>query len=262
MSAGAARPRVVAIIQARMASSRLPGKVLEELAGRPVLTWMMTRARRASTVDEVVVATTTDPSDDPIAALCQGQGYPHTRGSMHDVLDRYYQTARQFEAEVIVRLTGDCPLIDPDLINQAVETLLNSDPPYDFVANRLPAERSTPIGLDTEVCTFAALQAAWQHADQPYQREHVMPYLYEQPGRFNTHLIHYQPDYGHLRWTVDTPEDLVLLRRIVDHFEERDDFSWRQVIELFEQHPELAQINAQVQHKGYHDSDERAAGDA
>jgi spore coat polysaccharide biosynthesis protein SpsF len=248
---------ILAIIQARMASSRLPGKVLLDIAGEPMLMRVVERSRRASNLDRVVVATTEDPSDDAVAALCLQRGVPCYRGSMQDVLDRYYQTAKHFGAAVVVRLTADCPLIDPGLIDQAVEELNRTG--ADFVANRLPPpwRRTYPIGLDVEVCTFKALARAWNEADQPQHREHVMPYLYEEEGRFQTVLLHHEPDYGHLRWTVDTQEDLELIRRVYEHFAGQDDFSWLDVLALFQEHPQLAEINAKVKHKTAFDIDER-----
>jgi spore coat polysaccharide biosynthesis protein SpsF len=278
--------KTVAIVQARMASTRLPGKVLLDIAGQPMLVRVVERSRRAQMLDQVVVATTTDPSDDPIAVLCAERGYPCTRGSQHDVLDRYYQAARRYQADIIVRLTADCPVMDPGLIDLTVNGLLGvnryrlNSPSFDFAANRLPPPwgRSYPIGLDIEVCTFAALERAWAEATRPYQREHVMPYLYEdersvhysslQPvpphpqapaGFFRVLHLHHIPDYGALRWTVDTAEDLELVRAIFSRFPGRDDFSWLEVLALFEREPELAALNAGVQHKGYTDVDERQA---
>lgn len=247
----------IAIIQARMESSRLPGKVLLDIAGEPMLARVVERTRRANSLDEVVVATTTHGSDDPVAALCEERGYPCYRGSMHDVLDRYYQVAKQFQAQVIVRITADCPVIDPDLIDEAVAALKEAR--ADFVANRLPPpwRRSYPIGLDIEVCTFQALERAWVEADQPQHREHVMPYLYEVEGRFETLVLHHEPDYGHLRWTVDTLQDLDLIREVFDHFDGREDFTWVEVLDYFERNPQLAEINAQVRHKTVFDVDER-----
>ncbi len=240
-----------------MASSRLPGKILKPLGHLPVLAWMVVRARRARSIDEVVVATTLDPSDDAVAEFCQAQGYAFTRGSMHDVLDRYYQAARAFQAEVIVRLTADCPFIDPAMLDDNLATFFRADPPLDFAANRLPMTRTVPIGLDTEICTFTALERVWREAKEKHQREHVMPYFYENPDKFNIlHILH-EPDYGHLRWTVDTPEDLEMLRRIAAYFEGRDDFSWLEVLTLVQAHPELGEINANVRHKDYREVDER-----
>jgi spore coat polysaccharide biosynthesis protein SpsF len=246
---------IVAIVQARMSSKRLPGKVLLELCGQPMLVRVVERTRRATLVNRVVVATTSDPSDDAIQALCDDHGYPCYRGSMFDVLDRYYQAACIYHAEVIVRITADCPLIDPQVVDHTIRQFLESG--VDFAANRLPPpwKRTFPIGLDTEVCTFDALARAWREAHLPRHREHVMPYLYEEEGRFRSLVIHHEPDYGHLRWTVDTAEDLEFVRRIYAHFNGRDDFSWLEVLALIEQHPELSQINAHVKHKTYQDTE-------
>ncbi len=247
------RRRVVAIIQARMGSTRLPGKVLADIGGQPMLARVVERARRAKTVDEVAVATTTDPADEVVAAMCVEKGYAWVRGHPTDVLDRYYHAARRFQADVIVRLTADCPLIDPEVIDLTVRAFLDADPPVDLVANRLPQGRTFPIGLDTEVCSFTALEEAWTHAKQPHEREHVMPYLYEVPGRFRVVLVNNDKDYGMLRWTVDTADDLELVRAIFARFKGRDDSSWWEVLKLFEQEPSLGEINAGVRHKTHRD---------
>ncbi len=246
-------PRTVAIIQARMSSKRLPGKVLLDICGQPMLVRVVERTRRSKRIDDLVVATTTDPSDDGIQVVCDERGYHCFRGSMLDVLDRYYQAARAYQADVIVRITADCPLIDPQVVDRTLQCFFDSG--VDFAANRLPPpwKRTYPIGLDTEVCTFEALECAWQKANLPHHREHVMPYLYEEEGRFRTLLVNTEPDYGQLRWTVDTAEDLEFVRRVYAHFDGRDDFSWLEVLELLAQHPELNQINIHVKHKTYDD---------
>ncbi len=268
-------PYTVGIIQARMASSRLPGKVLLDIGGQPMLVRVVERTRRAHSLHQVVVATTHEVIDDAIESLCQERGYPCYRGSVHDVLDRYYQAARLYGAEVVVRITADCPLMDAAVVDRTVYAFLGLEMgggpsldsvdlspaalPYDFAANRLPPPwgRTYPIGLDVEVCTFAALELAWHEASLPHQREHVMPFFYENPQRFRLLLVNHDVDYGALRWTVDTAKDLDLLRRIYAHFGGRDDFSWLEVLDLFERQPELRQINAQVAHKHYQAVDER-----
>ncbi len=265
-----------------MTSSRLPGKVLAEIDDRPMLAWVVARTRRAGQVDSVVVATTTDPSDDPIADFCIQQDYPHTRGSVHDVLDRYVQTARAHHADVIVRITADCPLLDPELVDDAVQQLLGESgskaPRFDFVANRLPPPwgRTYPIGLDVEVFTMQALEQAWREAEQKHQREHVTPYFYEgvpaealqfannqvsiavgkSPRGFRVALLHHHADLGHHRWTVDTPQDLKLVRAIVSHFSD-DTFTWQDILSLLDREPALLKINAQIQHKTHLDVDNR-----
>jgi spore coat polysaccharide biosynthesis protein SpsF len=250
--------RIVAIIQGRMSSSRLPGKVLKEIAGKAMLELVVERARLATTIDEVVVATTTEPEDAEIEKFCQEHSIPVYRGSLNDVLDRFYQAAKLYRADAIVRLTADCPLLDPGVVDHTVEVFLQSG--VDFAANRLPPpfKRTYPIGLDTEVCTFAALERAWNEASLPYEREHVMPYLYDVDGRFKIIRVDYDKDYGERRWTVDTPEDLELVRQIFARLAEKNNFTWLDVLAIFEREPQLAQINGQIQHKTFLDVDDRA----
>lgn len=245
--------KTIALIQARMSSTRLPGKVLKRSYGRTMLERMVERVRLSKTLQQVIVATTTDPSDDRIERFCQRQGIPVFRGNLHDVLDRYYQAAREFQADVIVRLTGDCPLIDPVLIDDVVQELI--DKRLDFACNRLPPpfKRTYPIGLDVEACTFSALETAWKQATEKHEREHVLPYLYAVPGRFKISQLNYTEDLGHLRWTLDTPQDLLLLRRIYRQFQGRNDFSWLEVLALYKKNPRLFDINADVKHKTYLD---------
>ncbi len=275
----------IAIIQARMSSSRLPGKVLLDIAGKPMLQHVVERTKRAQTVDSVLVATTSDPSDDPIAAFAAALNVPCYRGSLHDVLDRYYQAAKTHHAEIIVRITADCPLIDPDVIEQTVGLLSSSFilHPSDFSCNRLPPPfaRSYPIGLDVEACTFAALERAWQESTETFHREHVMPFLYENTvfennpqsaipnscfvlrgessRKFKIAQLHHTPNYGNLRWTVDTPEDLTFIRELFAHLKDKPDFTWYDALQIVQQHPELAQINAAVRHKTMTEIDERNA---
>jgi spore coat polysaccharide biosynthesis protein SpsF len=272
--------RTVAIIQARMGSQRLPDKVMLDIAREPMLVHVVERTKQAKTIDQVVIATTNERAEDPIAELCSQRGYACWRGSSFDLLDRYYQAAKQYEAEVIVRITADCPLIDPEIIDKTVNAFLglpephttlisDSDKdtppgskesnPYGFAANRLPPPwgRTYPIGLDTEVCSFQGLEIAWQEALEPHQREHVMPFFYENPERFRSLLVDHEKDYGTLRWTVDTPEDLEVVRRIFAHFKPRTDFSWLEVLDLFQKEPDLAKINEKIHHKHYRQIDER-----
>lgn len=273
-------PRVVAIIQGRMGSSRLPGKILADIAGQPMLARVFIRTSRAVTVTETIFATTTDASDDPVAEYCDWSGIPVRRGSLYDVLDRYYQSAKEAKADVVVRITADCPVIDPGLIDDVVNAVISGQSSvisgqFDFAANRLPPPwgRTYPIGLDTEVCTFAALERAWKEAKEPQHREHVMPYFYEgvklitdnrslstgiSPRGFSIALLHHPTDFGDYRWTVDTPEDLDFMRQVYNRFDGRDDFSWREVLDLVHDEPNLMKINAGVQHKTLKDIDKRA----
>ena len=245
--------RVVAIVQARMGSTRLPGKVLAEIGGVPMLAQVVERARRCREVHEVWVATTAEADDDAIERLCRQRGYPVYRGSTQDVLDRFVQTARLAKADVIVRLTADCPLLDPALVDLTVRTFLDSAPPADLVVNRLPGARTYPIGLDTEVVARAALEQAWREATEPHQREHVLPYLYDPPGRFRVLRLDAEKDYGALRWTVDTPQDLEFVRQVVSRLDRDGEFGWRDVLALVQAEPSLALINADVLHKTHRD---------
>jgi spore coat polysaccharide biosynthesis protein SpsF len=245
-----------------MSSTRLPGKVLKEAGGRVLLDRMVERARRAKTVDRVVVATTTDPSDDAIAAFCTQNQIEFTRGSLNDVLDRYYQAALQYGAGIVVRLTGDCPLVDPMLMDDVVNALITEQ--ADFTCNRLPPPftRTYPIGLDVEAVTFGALERAWREASEKHEREHVMPYLYEVPGRFKVVQLNFTEDLGSLRWTLDTPQDLEFLRAVYASLDNRNDFSWLEVLKLVQEQPELTEINAGVKHKSMYDTDARVGGKA
>jgi spore coat polysaccharide biosynthesis protein SpsF len=267
------KQKVVAIIQGRMGSSRLPGKILADIAGQPMLQRVFIRTSRAATVNETIFATTTDSTDDPVEEYCDFSGIPFTRGSLYDVLDRYYQTAKESKADAVVRITADCPMIDPVLIDDVVNTLLDSE--YDFVCNRLPPpwHRTYPIGLDVEACTFKVLAKAWKEAKEPQHREHAMPYFYEgveltrqsrtletgiSPRGFKVALLHHTTDFGDYRWTVDTPEDLEFMRQVYRRFDGRDDFSWKDVLDLVHNEPQLMEINAGVQHKTLKDIDKRA----
>ena len=259
-----------------MSSSRLPGKILADIAGQPMLQRVFIRTSRAASVSQTLFATTTDPSDDPVAEYCDFSGIPFTRGSQFDVLDRYYQGAKQAKADVVVRITADCPVIDPELIDEVVKTLLETgDWRFDFVCNRLPPpyHRTYPIGLDIEACTFKVLEQAWKKAKEPQHREHVMPYFYEgvelsvvsrqlsegiSPRGFRIALLNHTTDFGDYRWTVDTPEDLEFMRQVYSHFDGRDDFTWKEVLELVHNEPELMKINSGVQHKTLKDVDKRA----
>ena len=265
--------RVVAIIQGRMNSSRLPGKILADNAGQPMLQRVFVRTSRSATVNETIFATTTDASDDTVAEYCDFSGIPFMRGSQFDVLDRYYQTAKQAKADIIVRITADCPIIDPELIDSVVNTLLEDE--YDFACNRLPPpyHRTYPIGLDVEACKFKVLERAWKEAKEPQHREHVLPYLYEgveltrqsrtleigtSTRGFKVALLHHTTDFGDYRWTVDTPEDLEFIQQVYSHFNGREDFSWKAVLDLVHNEPQLMQINANIQHKTLKDVDKRA----
>ena len=253
-----ATPNIICIIQARMGSSRLPGKVLKEICDRPMLGWVAQRAAQSRRATRIVVATTTNSCDDPIEEFCKKSGISFFRGNEFDVLDRYYQAAKINKAEIVVRLTADCPLIDPSLMDETIEKLISAG--ADFAANRLPPpyQRTYPIGLDVEVATFTVLQAAWKRAEKPYEREHVMPFLYDPQNNFKIIVLDAEQNYGRQRWTVDTAEDLEFIRQVTAVLGCRLDFSWQDVLKVLEEHPDLTEINSGVAHKSYNDVDYRA----
>ncbi|NMB61260.1 MAG: NTP transferase domain-containing protein [Chloroflexi bacterium] len=254
--------KIVAIVQARMGSSRLPGKVLRDISGKPMLAWVVERARKANTLSEVMVATTTDKDDDLIAQVCDTMKVACFRGDIYDVLDRYYQAAREIQADVIIRLTADCPLIDPRLVDLVVEKFIEEK--VDFAANRLPPpfERTYPIGLDVEVVSFSALERTWREATEKHEREHVLPYLYDVPDRFHIYIVNNEINYGSYRWTVDTEPDLQFVRAVFALLPDRERFSWTDVLKIIKDHPDLTAINAGISHKTYMDVDSRAEKDS
>lgn len=234
--------KVVAIVQARMGSSRLPGKVMLDLGGEPLLARCVERVRRSRTLDEVVVATTSLAADDAIEELCRARGWPCVRGSEVDVLDRYRQAAVAHRAEVVVRVTSDCPLIDPEIVDRVVAEFLSRQPAVDYACNML-ADGECPRGLDVEVMRVEALSRAWRDDTDAAWREHVTPFIVHHPELFRIH--HVVLDMPRIRWTVDAPEDLVLVRLILGHFG-HDRFLSRDVLQVLAAHPEWAAINARV----------------
>ena len=244
MNGTGAHPRILAIIQARMGSSRLPGKVLADIQGQPMLWRVIERVRVTTTVNDIVVATTTELADDVIASFCGEHGVNFFRGSGSDVLDRYYRTACRYEAQAIVRITSDCPLIDPEIIDQTVRAYSAAQP--DYASNTVA--RTYPRGLDTEVLTFTALESAWSEARESYQRAHVTPYLYENPSRFRIVSVTGDKDYSSHRWTVDTEQDLEFVRAIYSRGQGKE-FRLRDVLRMIEHEPHLSEINRSVVQK-------------
>jgi spore coat polysaccharide biosynthesis protein SpsF len=236
--------RVVAIIQARMGSTRLPGKVLKDLCGATVLARVVNRTTRATLLDEIVVATTVKLADDAIVQECERLSVACFRGDEADVLDRYYRAAQDVSADAIVRITSDCPLIDPKIVDKTVGAFLEARP--DYASNTCVP--TYPRGLDTEVVTFAALEMAWTSATHPYQRSHVTPYIYENPSKFKILSVTGEEDNSACRWTVDTPEDLEFVRAVYSRLRDHR-FSWGDVLKLIEREPQLAEINREVEQK-------------
>ena len=241
---------IVAIIQARMGSRRFPGKTLADVAGRPMLSRVVERVRQATLVDHVIVATSTARGDDSIAGLCRHEGIPCYRGSENDVLDRFYQAARQHGADVVVRITADCPLIDPGVIDQVVQRFRCGD--CDYAANML--RYTYPDGLDTEVFSMAALERAWAEAKKPSEREHVTPYL--RAGGFRVvNVENERPSPGEQRWTVDHPDDMEFVRRVYRAFGGRSDFRYHDVLKVLKERPELAATQTEtITNEGYYRS--------
>ncbi|MDZ4374992.1 MAG: glycosyltransferase family protein [Phenylobacterium sp.] len=202
----------LAVLQARMSSSRLPGKVLAPILGQPMIARQVERLRRARRIDELVVATSVDPSDDPLAEACADLGVTVFRGPLQDVLSRFCQVLEaRPQARAMVRLTADCPLADWTLIDALIER--HHDTGADYTSNNLP-ERTYPHGLDAEIVRPAALLRAGREATDPYEREHVMPFLYRRPDEHRLVGVSRSPSLAHLRWTVDYPEDLAFVREV------------------------------------------------
>jgi spore coat polysaccharide biosynthesis protein SpsF len=237
----------VAIIQARMGSSRLPGKILAELAGQPMLARCVARLGRAQMLDDLLVATTTSPVDDVTTELCATRGWRCFRGSEDDVLDRYYQAARLQDMDVVVRVTSDCPFIEPEIVDRVIREFSERQPDVDYASNVIP-ERTYPRGLDVEVFTVRALERAWREDDNAAWREHVTEYITRNPDRFRLHGVCHPENLSQWRWTVDTAEDLRFARLIYTAFG-HDLFSWRDVLVLLAEHPEWAEINRDIPQK-------------
>lgn len=238
--------KVVAIIQVRMGSSRLPGKVLQKIGHETVLARVINRVRRSSEIHDVLIATTNESADDVIIAECERLAAPVFRGNDNDVLDRYHAAAHFAEADVIVRITSDCPLIDPQVTDLTIKAFHAQQP--DYASNAL--ERTYPRGLDTEVFSLAALDRTWLQAQQAFQRSHVTPYIYQNPNIFRLLAVKGEANFSFHRWTVDTPADLELVRAIFERFDYKDDFSWLDVVALLEREPALVELNLHVIQKG------------
>ncbi|MFH1077793.1 MAG: glycosyltransferase family protein [Patescibacteria group bacterium] len=239
------------IIQARMGSTRLPGKILKMLAGKPMLWHVVVRCRKATKVDRVIVATTTNPEDDAVEAFCVENGIECFRGSSDDVLERYHGAAKEAGADTVVRVTSDCPLIDPTVIDLFIGAFETQS--VDYVSNIIPGHRSFPRGLDVEVFGFAPLETAAAEATEPYEKEHATPYIWEnRKGAFRIgQAVPVPPDLsrGH-RLTVDYPEDFALIERIyVELYRPGSIIDTVQALAFLDKHPEVASLNASCEQK-------------
>jgi spore coat polysaccharide biosynthesis protein SpsF len=243
--------KIVAIIQARMKSTRLPGKVLEDIAGLPMIKRIITRVSTTPDIAKVIIATTTEPEDDILADWVASNYGKNAcfRGSEHDVLDRYYRCANLFNADFIVRITADDPLKDSSIIQRAINYLY-ADPSLDYISNTIVP--TYPEGLDVEVFKFAALERAWQEARLPSEREHVTPYIWKNKSLFNVKNFEYVRDLSSWRWTVDKPDDLYFINKLHEltigdslvHFEE--------IINYLDANPDLLKINSMtIRNEGY-----------
>jgi glutamate-1-semialdehyde 2,1-aminomutase len=230
--------KIVALVQARLGSTRLPNKVMKPIGGVPMIELLLSRLSKAKEIDQIVVATSVDERNLALVKHVHELGYACEQGSENDVLDRFVQTARKHQADVVVRITGDCPLVDSALVDEAIRRFKISG--ADYFSNVSPP--TYPDGLDIEVCTFKALEQASQETSRPFDREHVTPYLRES-GKFTTAVMQHNQDLSGLRWTVDEAADLNVIEKIFQHFHPHTDFTWSEVLDLQRQQPEIFNIN-------------------
>ena len=223
-----------------MGSSRLPGKVLKDIAGRPMLSYQIERLRRVKRAERIVVATTDQTADDAVERFCQKEKIACVRGSEHDVLARYHLAIERFPADVVVRITADCPLIDPAIVDEAIAAY---EP--DYVSNML--DTTYPYGMAVEVFSAQALREAHREAKDPAEREHVTPFIYRHPERYRLRSLTMAPNLSHHRWTVDTPEDFELVSRLLKTL--KPHFTLQDVLAVLDEHPDWCAINAHVEQK-------------
>lgn len=230
----------VVIVQARMTSTRLPGKVLKDVAGKTALWHVLTRCAAIPGIDIVCCAVPEGPEQEPVAAEARACGATVARGSEHDVLDRYYTAARDLGADVIMRVTSDCPLIDPGLCGEVLSAVLN-DPAVDYAANNFV--HRYPHGLDCEAFTWASMERDWKEAHEPYDREHVTPWLRRAPEIRRVSLEGPSDELGKLRWTLDYPEDLEFCRALFPLLGDGIP-SWKETLRVCEENKHLQELNA------------------
>lgn len=233
--------KVVAIVQARMGSTRLPNKVMKLIGGVPMIELLLARLSKSKKIHQIMLATSTDERNNPLVEHVQKLGYTCVRGSEIDVLDRYLVAARQAKADVVIRITGDCPLIDSNLVDSAIEQFKSAG--VDYLSNVTPA--TYPDGLDTEVFTLQALERAGRDSQDPFDREHVTPYL-RKPGLYKTGAMQHSQDLSGLRWTVDEPADFEVVSQVFAHFAPNIHFSWTDVLVLQRNQPALFDVNHNI----------------
>lgn len=240
--------KVGIIIQARMTSTRLPGKVLKKVLDKPLLEYELDRLSRVSSAHKILVAMTDLDADKPIAELCLKMNIPFYCGSENDVLKRYYDAAREFEVDVVVRVTADCPLIDPEIVNQVVNYYLSANGKYDYVSNVLL--RTFPRGMDCEVFSRAILEDVHRSAKASSDREHVTPYIYTHPKRFRLANVPCSVDKSAHRWTVDTEQDFILIKKIIETlYPVNPNFDMMSILHLLNARPNWVKINQDVNQK-------------
>lgn len=240
--------KIAAIIQARMTSTRLPGKVLMDISGKPMLWHIVERLKYSKKIGEVILAIPDTKQNDFLEKFAEDNDLKYFRGSEEDVLSRYYEAAKKFRTDVIVRITSDCPLVDPEIVDMIIEKHLNSD--ADYTSNTI--KRTFPRGLDTEVFDFNILEKTRKNAKENYQREHVTPYIYENPNEFKLQSVEVKGKFEkpNLRLTVDTKEDLILIRRVYEYlYKPKDIFYIGDIINLFNKYPQLSLINKNIKQK-------------
>lgn len=236
------------IVQARMTSTRLPGKILKQVLGKPLLEYQLERLRRVKLASRIVIATTTNETDQPIVDWCERHGVDCFRGSEHDVLARYHGAAALCHADTVVRVTSDCPLIDPAVIDEVIDYYRTHITNCDYASNCL--ERTYPRGMDVEVFSRRTLDEAFAEAKDSAEREHVTPFIYRHPQRYRLANIAYREDQGRHRWTVDTQEDFELVEKILSAlYPAKPAFTLEDVLDIMQQHPDWADINAHVEQK-------------
>tara|TARA_B100000959_G_C14973739_1_gene620767 strand:- start:1602 stop:2384 length:783 start_codon:yes stop_codon:yes gene_type:complete len=239
--------RVVVVIQARMDSYRLPGKVLKKVLNKPLLGYLVDRLRRATLIDDIVVATTINKSDDLVVEYCEINRINYFRGSETDVLSRYYMASRKFNADFVIRICGDSPLIDPLLVDEMVQEYFKKKPIPDYFSNTI--NQSFPLGMNIEIFSLSALKLAFINAKKFSEREHVTPYIYMNTQEFNISQKHIIPNLNQLRLTVDQKEDFEVIKLVIENFNNKNqvlDFSLEDIINLSKEKPEIFSINAKV----------------
>lgn len=235
---------ILGILQARVSSSRLPVKVLKPILCQPMLLRQIERLLRIKSIDKLMVATSVDPSDDPIEELCLLNDIECFRGSLNDVLDRFYQGAKKYRPEHVVRFTGDCPLTDFVLIDEVIQFYLKGC--FDYISNAIAP--TFPDGLDVEVFQFSSLEEAWEKAQLPSEREHVTPFIYKHPELYKIACYKNNEDLSALRWTVDEQEDFDFVNKVFELlYENNPAFTKGDILSLLEKYPELASINSKYQ---------------